>query len=288
MTKKFLLHESLCMKHLFALLCSGMLICSLLAGCAADRPATSTANPQRGSSPLAAYQSPDFQPGGLVMAAVHTDTPVKVDGKLDEPVWQRAVAYPMHSLVKANVPNFPLQEQGEIRLAWDEHFIYVAGRFHDRDVVQHATQDNIFLYSLGDTMEVFLKPRSKHWYWEFYGSPRDHKTTLFYPARGRFGLNPYPFVKNSGLKVASSVQGSLNDWSDLDQGYIIELAIPIEQIQRDSAPLAPGNTDWTILAARYNHSAYADTFQSELSTTPAIKAPNFHIFEWWASLRLEP
>lgn len=221
------------------------------------------------------------------LMAHHTPTPVKIDGKLDEPIWQTATAYPLHLAPKANLPEFPLQETAFIRLAWDDQYLYVAGEFQDADIVDNSKDDQQFLYSMADTMELFLKPSTRKWYWEFYATPRSRKATLFYPSRGRFGLNPWPYQPNSGLKVAATWQGSLNNWSNRDQGFIIEMAIPRKELARDGQDLAQDNgVEWSILISRYNYSAFSETFQAELSTIPQLPVSNFHIYENWAKLKL--
>lgn len=236
------------------------------------------------------------------LIAHYTSAPMKIDGKLDEPIWQTATAYPMHAVKKGGVPDYPLQETALIRLAWDDEYLYVAGDFQDADIVDNSKADQQFLYSTGDTMELFLKPSARRWYWEFYATPRGSKTTLFYPSRGRFGLNPWPYQPGSGLKVASQYQGSLNNWDDRDEGFIIEMAIPRKELARDGQRLVAQDSsehdagtdarkadiaaEWTILVSRYNFSAFSETFQAELSTTPRLRVPNFHVYEEWARLKL--
>lgn len=292
------------MRHVTLMLipCSmiGALILSCL-GCASTASPTSISTLARPASNAAAM---DTTPPTTLLAH-HTTTPVKIDGKLDEPIWQTATAYPLHAVTKGTLPNYPLQETALIRLAWDDEYLYVAGDFQDADIVDNSKADQQFLYSTGDTMELFLKPSARRWYWEFYGTPRGSKTTLFYPSRGRFGLNPWPYHPGSGLKVGSQYQGSLNNWNDRDQGFIIEMAIPRKELARDGQRLVAQDSgehgagtkaraadeadiaaEWTILVTRYNFSAFSDTFQAELSTTPRLKIPNFHVYEDWARLKL--
>lgn len=223
----------------------------------------------------------------LTMIARRASTPMKMDGKLDEPVWQSATAYPLHGMIKSNVPNFPLQESGDIRLAWDDEYLYVAGDFQDVDVVDNAKGNQRFLYSTSDAMELFLKPDSGRYYWEFYGTPLGHKSTMFYPSRGRFGLSPWIYLPDSGFKVGADYHGTPSNYTDRDKGYIIEMAVPRKLLLSQGQGLAAPNVQWYILVTRYNHSAYSETFQSELSSTPKLKFPNFHIYEAWAKLKLE-
>ena len=257
-----------------------------LIGCASQSAMNSSTETSDDAAASTIAINTDQFTSDATMLAHYTHNPIKLDGKLTEPIWQTATAYPLHAIRKRTVPDFELQEPAVIRLAWDETHFYVAGQFHDADVIDNNKSDQRFLYSFGDTMELFLKPGTRKWYWEFYGTPNNYKTTLFYPSRGRFGLNPFPFQASSGLKVASAVDGTINNLHDEDKGYVVEMAIPLKDLNLEGQGMFAKDVQWSILVSRYNFSAKSETFQAELSTTPKLKRVNFHLYETWAKLKL--
>lgn len=63
-----------------------------------------------------------------------------MDGKLYEPVWKTATAYPLYLSKDKIAAGQKLNEAGEVRFAWDDNFFYVAAQFqgtlnnwHDKD-----------------------------------------------------------------------------------------------------------------------------------------------------------
>ena len=143
--------------------------------------------------------------------------------------------------------------------------------------------DNLHHYKFGDVCELFLKPAGNSWYWELYATPNNKKTAFWFPSRGRLGL-PSGFEDNRcGLKVASQCIGTLNDWTDIDDGWTVEMAISIDDLTARGDKFGIG-TDWRILVGRYNYSKYLDN--RELSMVPELSQINFHLFEEYAILRL--
>jgi len=130
-------------------------------------------------------RSMELPMGGLrVIAARYTSTPVVVDGKLDEAVWQNANVYLM-SLGKDRVLlGQKLQEGGEVMACWDDQNLYVAVKFYDTDVCTDCKEDQTHSYGEGDTVELFIKPAHNSCYWELYATPNNKKTTFWYPSRG--------------------------------------------------------------------------------------------------------
>lgn len=264
---------------------------SMLAGCQSpDHVQHMT--PEKTTAATSPARTPENRwPNDAVLEATYTSSPVTIDGQLDDPVWQHAKVYDMHRAVNKSLPHYPSNDDGSIQLAWDDSYFYLAAKLRDADVVDNAEHDQQFLHRVADTIELFLKPQGQNGYWEFHGTPKAHKATIFYPSRGRLGLYPWPYEPDVAHKVASSVQGKINDYDDRDEGFIVEMAVPIKALGRNQSVTfissdAKRAVQWSILVARYNHSAFAQSFQAELSTMPKLIKANFHIYENWARLKL--
>jgi hypothetical protein len=221
-------------------------------------------------------------PMPVVMTAQYTPMPVKVDGVLDDAVWQRAPVYPL-SLSKEQVASgLTLAEPGEVRLAWDENYLYVAVKFSDSDIVAEGEDDQLHHYKMGDLAELFLKPEDETWYWELYATPRGKKTSFWFPGRGRLGLDS-GWNYQCGLRVAAKCEGTLNDWRDKDSHWTAEMAMPIKDLTARGEKFSPGSK-WRILVSRYNYSRYLPN--KELTMSPQLPKGNFHLYEEYAVLDL--
>ncbi|MDY6913307.1 MAG: carbohydrate-binding family 9-like protein [Planctomycetota bacterium] len=220
----------------------------------------------------------------ITMVAGYTDTPVKVDGKLDDPAWEKAVVYKMNLPADHAAKGRKLQAGGEVRLAWDDRYFYVAVVFQDYDIVAEGDADQLHHYRLGDLCELFLKPNDQTWYWELYVTPRGKKSSFWFPGRGR-GL-PSCFKYKCGLKVAARCDGTLNDWRDKDKGWTGEMAMPISNLTARGEKFGP-DADWRILVARYNYDRYSAYGGPELSATSPLSIASYHLLEEYAILKLQ-
>jgi len=227
-----------------------------------------------------------------VMVAKHVGQPIKMDGRMGDPAWDGATAYPLELANGAYDKMLPalrkslgsgLREKGWVKLLWTADFLYVGARFEDSDIVAEGKEDQTHLYGCGDVVEVFLKPSGETYYWEFYGSPNQLKTCFFYPGRGRCGL-PSCFAGKPTIAVAPSLDGTLNDWCDKDKSWTVELAIPTRTLTQFGASF-DNAAGWTVLVARYNYSRYLPL--KENSTAPRISGLGMgnHNYEEYASLR---
>ncbi|NOX37326.1 MAG: carbohydrate binding family 9 domain-containing protein [Calditrichaeota bacterium] len=66
-----------------------------------------------------------------IMRLHRIDQPIKLDGVLDEPVW--AEIEPLPLVMSSPTYGAPPTERTEIRLAYDENYLYAAGAFYDSD-----------------------------------------------------------------------------------------------------------------------------------------------------------
>jgi hypothetical protein len=220
----------------------------------------------------------------MEVRAVYAETPVVVDGRLDDAVWART---PMHELALCKDradSGATLEEGGRVRFAWDERFLYMGVDFTDSDVVAEGTKDGEKHFSLGDVAELFLWPEDHSWYWELYVTPQARQSSFFFPGPGRLGL-PSTYEHHVDLKVGAQVQGTLNDWSDRDQGWTAEMAIPVSALTQRGEAWGPGAA-WRVLVGRYNYST--DLPAVELSACPALSRTAFHLRDEYGQLKLMP
>lgn len=153
--------------------------------------------------------------------------PIVVDGHLDEAAWQEAA--PITHFVDISGENFPAPRyHTTAKMLWDDKFLYVAAVMEEPHVWATLTKRDTIIYRDND-FEVFIDPDGDgHNYFEIevnaLATVFDLSLTHPYRAPQR------PFVQFQwncpGLQVATSVQGTLNNASDTDQGWTLEMAIP--------------------------------------------------------------
>lgn len=214
-----------------------------------------------------------------VYIAKYAECKFKIDGKLDEKAWEKAQKLSFQALDGSSCT-----ENGTVRIAWDKNYIYVGAKLYDSDIVQESDENWIRHYQTGDVIEVFLKPQSKHYYWEIYSTPNSKRTAFFYLAKGRLGIPSGFACKMPELIVASSCEGSFNNAGDCDRYWTTEIAIPKKQLEKQGEQIAPGRK-WSFLVARYNYSVHFNTLpELSLTGTPA-GGGGFHNFKSWKEIK---
>lgn len=221
-------------------------------------------------------------PAPKPMVVSHAAQQVVLDGRLDEDVWQNAQAYPLGLPASKLDEGQTLQEGGQLRLACDDQFLYVGISFDDRDISDGGTGNEEHLYQTSDLAEVFLLHVPTGMYWELYVTPKNLRTSMFYPSdgyRGRSDLAGF----DTGLQTAVRLDGTLNNWRDEDRGWSAEMAIPISHLEATAGLFRPG-TQWTAMLSRYNWGRYLSG--RELSSTSPLTEPRFHETESYRPLIL--
>jgi hypothetical protein len=215
--------------------------------------------------------------------AFYTENPVCVDGMLNEQIWKKAIAYPMYLSRDKVDAGQELKEKGEIRVAWDKDYFYLAASFEDSDIIAQGKEDQMHHYQYGDLCELFLKPADDSYYWELYATPAGKKSSFFYPSKGYLGLPGCLEDYQCGLKVAANCNGTINNWKDRDKSWTAEMAMPIKDLESFGAKFEEGS-DWRIFVGRYNYSRYL--LDKELSMTPQLSKTNYHLIDEYAGLEL--
>ena len=219
------------------------------------------------------------------IVAKYSSLPVNIDGVLDENIWSCGVFYEL-SLCRGQSSNqIRPEEAGEVMLSYDDDFLYIAIWFQDSDLVAEGDKDQQKHYALGDVCEIFLKPFNETWYWELFVTPAGKKSSFFWVDRSYVGL-PSGSDYDCNMKVATRIDGTLNNWHDVDKGWWAEVAIPFSGLKNYDND-QNSSYDWHILIARQNTSRYLKSTGKELSMIPGLSRLDFHMSNEYAILKLK-
>jgi hypothetical protein len=146
---------------------------------------------------------------------------ITIDGHLDEPGWTKRAARTNAFLGKDGASGRPY---ADARLAWDESTLYVALYAGDRDVRAASGKHDDPLWLGGDEFRlVFLLADGARAVIEV--SPSCVVTDARQSRGGKLD-----FAWESQARAACDVDGTVNDPSDEDEEWVVELAIPLASL----------------------------------------------------------
>jgi hypothetical protein len=202
---------------------------------------------------------------------------IKIDGKLDEEAWRTAPTAGPFLDVRTGRPNSAFPVNGSVKVLWNSDALYLGFDVKDPDVVGgfDAKQKDPHLWTK-DTVEVMVDPDGdgdNKDYYEIQVNPQN----LVFDSRfedynlpkkepdGPFGHQEW----SSQLKSAVTVNGTLDNSADKDQGYVAEVMIPWKAFDKaKKAPPEIGDT-WRI-------NFYAMEANSGVAWSPILGQGNFH------------
>jgi hypothetical protein len=154
---------------------------------------------------------------------------LEIDGVLEK-AWGRALTFegvhPFNQTTR-------LEEPGTVwRVLWDRDNLYFAFECDDTDVQAPEIErdGNVYFH---DCVEMFILGDFRmQMYWELVISPSGSVfDALHAKASHRWGAAEGRIGESClGLRHAQVVRGTLNDGSDTDAGYTVEVAVPFDQI----------------------------------------------------------
>ncbi len=149
-------------------------------------------------------------------------TPITIDGRLDEPAWVGAP--------KVGAFVFPWYESGKkeqtvAKLLWDDDHLYAAFICEDAHIHAEHTERDSEVW-LDDTVEVFTAPDPERpqMYFNIEMNVLGIFLDQFHPEGPGVPLEAE--WNGEGIRIATSIVGTLNDDSDQDEYWILEAAIP--------------------------------------------------------------
>src|SRR5262249_2195040 len=129
-------------------------------------------------SALAAEQA---APAPTVFECRWIDTPIKIDGKADEPAWKTAQVIDNFSVPWLGKKSRPAQTATKARLLWDRERLYFFADMDDSDLYADVTEHDGQTWD-NDVFELFFKPaEDKPGYYEFQVNAANTKMDMFIP-----------------------------------------------------------------------------------------------------------
>ena len=182
-----------------------------------------------------------IMPRGVV--ALRTKAPIQVDGKLDPTEWAHAVW--TDEFIDIQGPSLPAPKHPtRAKLLWDDENLYIAAQLLEPHLQGSIREHDAVIFQDND-FEVFIDPDGdNHRYAELELNTLNTTWDLFLDRPYKDGGKADNSFEIAGLKTAVNLQGTLNDPSDTDEGWTVEIAIPwasFKSIAKASAPPKDGD-----------------------------------------------
>ncbi len=177
--------------------------------------------------------------------APRTSSPPAIDGSLDDPAWRAATwTEPFVDIRGDGWPEPTWTTRAKI--AWDDDHLYIAAELEEPHLWATLAERDAILYREHD-FEVFIDPDGDALdYYELEINALGTEFDLFLPRpynrKGKANVG-WDMV---GLRTAVALDGTLNDPSDEDRGWTVEIAIPWSALRPpagDAAADDPRETD---------------------------------------------
>ncbi|WP_461451812.1 carbohydrate-binding family 9-like protein [Mucilaginibacter sp.] len=180
----------------------------------------------------------------------YTQTPPLIDGSMNDPVWSKAAWTEQFEDIEGDKKPLP-KLQTRVKMLWGDSCLYIAAEIQEPNVWAYETRHDAIVYHDND-FEVFINPDNTiHNYYEFEVNAINTLFDLFLNRPYRDGGPAMINWNAEGLKTAVKVQGTVNNPSDVDKGWTVEMAIPFRSISIGNDILTPQDGDlWRINFSR--------------------------------------
>jgi hypothetical protein len=215
--------------------------------------------------------------------AFRAPEPLTIDGNLDKPAWRQAPRSPRFVDLVAGEPTV---HDTRAAVLWDDEYLYVGYWIEEPFVEAKLTERDSLVWTEND-VELFIAGPDAYYEFEINALGTIYEALfVFEDAYERAGHSQDPLLQRDvegyqpwngvgftthprgprlgffkwdlpGLKCAVQVDGTLNDNSDRDRGWTVEIAIPwsgLTTLTRGTElALPPRNGDtWRMDFSRFN------------------------------------
>jgi hypothetical protein len=224
--------------------------------------------------------------------------PLTIDGRLDEPSWAEADWTEVFGDIEGPskpAPRFRTRAQ----MLWDDHYLYIGAYLEEPQVWATLTARDSIIFQDND-FEVFIDPDGDtHDYYELEMNALNTVWDLLLVKPYRDGGPAVHAWDIQGLKTGVHVMGTLNDPSDRDKAWTVEIAMPFAVLKEciPGKPERPAAGDqWRVNFSRVEYRVEAANGATVKLKDPGTGRPlpednwtwtpqgvvNIHYPEMWA------
>jgi len=214
----------------------------------------------------------DFNPRHYI--CYRTLGEINVDGKIDEADWQNAQWTEYFVDIEGDLKPKPTYNT-HVKMLWDDEYYYFAAFIEEPHVWAKLKQRDTVIY-YDDDFEIFIDPNSDaHEYYEYemnaFNTVWDLLLTKPYRDNGSAIFN----WDINGLKSGVFVDGTINDASDIDKGWYVEVAIPWEVLKECADRETPPKDEdqWRVGFSRVDWKMEIVNNNYKKSINPATNRP---------------
>ncbi|MBO4549040.1 MAG: carbohydrate-binding family 9-like protein [Abditibacteriota bacterium] len=172
----------------------------------------------------------------------------------------------------------------EAGLLWSSRYLYVRWKAWDRDIFAYNTERDSRTCD-DDVLELFFKTDpAKEAYYNFEVNALGTVYDSYQPRRSfAGGDHRWSRWDCRGLRTAVYIKGTLNDPSDEDEYWLLQCAIPFEELELGGKAIPEKGDVWRFMLSRYDYSVYLPGDGLELSATGVIKCSpvSYHDPRYW-------
>jgi hypothetical protein len=195
---------------------------------------------------------PSRSPTLRYIVCPRAEPPPLIDGRLDVQ-YSGYIPYEIQGFVDIEGRSKPPPALDVVvYMLWDDDYLYILARLGEPHVWATLTDRDAVIYHDND-FEVFIDPDGDtHDYYELEVNALGTVFDLLLKKPYRDGGPALHEWDIEGLKVATRVEGTINDPSDLDTAWVVELALPWEALREYAPEGRPprGGEQWRVNFSR--------------------------------------
>jgi disulfide oxidoreductase YuzD len=182
-----------------------------------------------------------------------TTSSITIDGKLDERSWKKAPWTSRFVDIEGDKKPLPYQHT-QAKMLWDDKYLYIAAVIEEEHIWGYQQKKDQIVY-LENDFEVFIDPDGdRENYYELEINAANNTFDLFLPKTYKNGGRAQLKWDMKNLKSAVSIEGTINNASDKDKRWILEIAIPFASLSNENVPaiIPAEGSEWRINFSRVN------------------------------------
>jgi hypothetical protein len=193
--------------------------------------------------------------------------PVEIDGRLDETAWAEAEWTEVFGDIEGEskpAPRFRTRAQ----MLWDDAYLYIGAYLEEPHVWATLTARDSIIFQDND-FEVFIDPDGDtHAYYELEMNALNTVWDLLLVKPYRDGGPAVHAWDIQGLKTGVQVMGTLNDPSDRDKAWTVEIALPFAVLKE----CIPGKPERPAVGDQWRVNFSRVEYRVDTATGATVKA----------------